>query len=157
MLCSEILLKSQGNRVSLSLTIVFHPPSSAGLDPETRRTMWGLIHKAKEGRAIVLVTHSMEEADALCTRIAIMARGTLRVIGSNLHLKKKFGSGYKLEMVVKEGCHDSAHAFVTAMQPKARGVEIPQTCLRRAVVDARIPSFHTIPDVSVPKSSINPP
>ena len=46
-------------------------------------------------RAIVLTTHSMEEADVLADRIAIMARGCLRCIGSSIHLKHRFGSGYQ--------------------------------------------------------------
>ena len=48
------------------------------------------------GRAIVLTTHSMEEADVLGDRIAIMARGRLRCIGSSIHLKHRFGSGYQV-------------------------------------------------------------
>ena len=50
------------------------------------------------GRAIVLTTHSMEEADVLGDRIAIMARGRLRCIGSAIHLKHRFGSGYQVRI-----------------------------------------------------------
>lgn len=50
------------------------------------------------GRAIVLTTHSMEEADVLGDRIAIMARGRLRCIGSSIHLKHRFGSGYQVQL-----------------------------------------------------------
>lgn len=50
------------------------------------------------GRAIVLTTHSMEEADVLGDRIAIMARGRLRCIGSSTHLKHRFGSGYQVQL-----------------------------------------------------------
>ena len=51
-------------------------------------------------RAIVLTTHSMEEADVLGDRIAIMARGRLRCIGSSIHLKHRFGSGYKVSLTL---------------------------------------------------------
>ena len=44
----------------------------------------------------------MEEADALSSRIGIMANGRLRCIGSQLHLKNKFGSGYRLTMTLKK-------------------------------------------------------
>ena len=57
-----------------------------------------MIERAKADRAIILTTHSMEEADALCSRIGIMAGGELRCIGSQLHLKNKFGSGYRLKL-----------------------------------------------------------
>ncbi|RDD39982.1 ATP-binding cassette sub-family A member 5 [Trichoplax sp. H2] len=46
----------------------------------------------------VITTHSMEEADALCSRVAIMVRGQLRCLGSTQHLKNKHGGGYHLEI-----------------------------------------------------------
>lgn len=64
------------------------------MDPITRRHVWDIIEEAKKGRAIVLTTHSMEEADILSDRIAIMAKGKFRCIGTSIRLKSKFGSGY---------------------------------------------------------------
>ena len=64
------------------------------MDPITRRHVWDIIEEAKKGRAIVLTTHSMEEADILSDRIAIMAKGRLRCIGTSIRLKSKFGTGY---------------------------------------------------------------
>lgn len=64
------------------------------MDPISRRHVWDIIGNAKKGRAIILTTHSMEEADILCDRIAIMAKGRLRCIGSSIRLKSKFGSGF---------------------------------------------------------------
>ncbi|XP_076036935.1 ABC transporter A family member 11-like [Oratosquilla oratoria] len=52
-------------------------------------------------RGAILTTHSMEEADALCSRVGIMVKGSLRCIGSCQHLKNKYGGGYKLEIKVK--------------------------------------------------------
>ena len=51
-----------------------------------------------EGRGAILTTHSMEEADALCSRVGIMVKGELRCLGSIQHLKNKFGAGYQLEV-----------------------------------------------------------
>ena len=53
------------------------------------------------GRSVVLTTHSMEEADALCHRIGIMAAGQLRCLGSPVHLKNKFGHGYHLSVTLQ--------------------------------------------------------
>ena len=64
------------------------------MDPIARRHVWDIIHKAKEGRAIVLTTHSMEEADMLSDRIGIMANGKLRCLGSSARLKSRFGTGF---------------------------------------------------------------
>jgi ABC-type multidrug transport system ATPase subunit len=72
-----------------------HPPVQ---DPISRRYVWDIIQEAKAGRAIVLTTHSMEEADILGDRIAIMARGRVRAIGSSMRLKQKFGAGYVLSI-----------------------------------------------------------
>ena len=52
-------------------------------------------------RSAVLTTHSMEEADALCTRLGIMIKGVMRCIGSVQHLKNKYGAGYVLEVKFK--------------------------------------------------------
>lgn len=54
--------------------IVYLDEPTTGMDPSSRRATWDIIEAAKKGRAIVLTTHSMEEADILGDRIAIMAR-----------------------------------------------------------------------------------
>ncbi|ONM04752.1 ABC2 homolog 15 [Zea mays] len=74
--------------------LVFLDEPTTGMDPITRRHVWDIIEEAKKGRAIVLTTHSMEEADILGDRIAIMAKGKLRCIGTSIRLKSKFGTGY---------------------------------------------------------------
>ena len=72
------------------------------MDPISRRHLWDLIASVKKHCAIVLTTHSMEEADILGDRIGIMARGRLCCLGSGLHLKQKFGSGYRLSIQVQQ-------------------------------------------------------
>ncbi|WOL00344.1 ABC transporter A family member 2 isoform X1 [Canna indica] len=74
--------------------MVFLDEPTTGMDPITRRHVWDIIEDAKKGRAIVLTTHSMEEADILSDRIAIMAKGKLRCIGTSIRLKSRFGTGY---------------------------------------------------------------
>ncbi|XP_008584840.1 PREDICTED: ATP-binding cassette sub-family A member 5-like [Galeopterus variegatus] len=53
-------------------------------------------------RAAILTTHYMEEAEAVCDRVAIMVSGQLRCIGTAQHLKSKFGKGYFLEIKLKD-------------------------------------------------------
>ena len=48
------------------------------------------------GRTVVLTTHSMEEAEALCQRIGIMAKGTLRCLSNPTRLKELYGSGFRI-------------------------------------------------------------
>ena len=63
----------------------------AGMDPVARRDLWKVISRMVQGRSgqkksertsVILTTHSMEECEALCPRIGIMAGGKLRCLGS---------------------------------------------------------------------------
>ena len=53
----------------------------------------------KANRVVLLTTHAMEEADALADRIAVMADGDLKCVGSSLYLKNNFSDGYRLNVV----------------------------------------------------------
>ena len=66
---------------------------SAGLDPLARYNIWQPLVATMEHRAVILTTHSMAEAEALCSRIGILVQGQLRCIGSPQHLKAKVASG----------------------------------------------------------------
>lgn len=94
-------------RLSIGISLLGNPSivcldePTTGLDPETKRAVHRIIGaQAGPGRAMIITTHSMEEADALCSRIAIMAKGKLRAVGTQLHLKRRFGDGYRLSMTV---------------------------------------------------------
>ncbi|KAL2633831.1 hypothetical protein R1flu_005310 [Riccia fluitans] len=89
--------------------VVFLDEPTSGMDPHARRGMWDLLRSFKQGRAIVLTTHYMDEADLLCDRIAIMSEGRLRCCGSSLYLKAKFGVGYNLTMTkLNQACNEMA-------------------------------------------------
>jgi ABC-2 type transport system ATP-binding protein len=61
--------------------IVFLDEPTTGLDPQARHSFWDLIRSLKDdGTTVILTTHYMEEAEALCDRVAIMDRGTLMAI-----------------------------------------------------------------------------
>jgi ABC-type multidrug transport system ATPase subunit len=87
-------------RLSIGIALVTDPKvlvldePTTGLDPDTRNGLWNCINLAAKSRAVLLTTHSMEEADALCQRIGIMCNGSMTCLGTPLHLKNKFGSGY---------------------------------------------------------------
>jgi len=60
------------------------------MDPMARRFLWDVIDKIRaHSSSIILTTHSMEEAEALCTRIGIMVNGRLKCLGTPQHLKSK--------------------------------------------------------------------
>uniref|UniRef100_A0A7N9AXI4 P-type phospholipid transporter n=1 Tax=Mastacembelus armatus TaxID=205130 RepID=A0A7N9AXI4_9TELE len=79
--------------------VVFLDEPTTGMDPKARRALWNCIHSViKEGRRRhrVLTSHSMEECENLCTRMAIMVNGRFRCLGSVQHLKNRFGDGYTI-------------------------------------------------------------
>ncbi|XP_036162828.1 ATP-binding cassette sub-family A member 2 isoform X2 [Myotis myotis] len=101
---------SGGNKRKLSTAIaligfpafVFLDEPTTGMDPKARRFLWNLIlDLIKTGRSVVLTSHSMEECEALCTRLAIMVNGRLRCLGSIQHLKNRFGDGYMITVRTK--------------------------------------------------------
>ncbi|CAD6190862.1 unnamed protein product [Caenorhabditis auriculariae] len=98
---------SGGNRRKLSVAValisqpslIFLDEPSAGMDPGSQQFLWNVIERlCKAGKAVVLTSHSMEECEALCTRIAIMDKGKIRCLGGKQHLKNKYGKGYSLTL-----------------------------------------------------------
>ena len=83
--------------------MIYADVQTTGMDPITRRHVWDIIEDAKKGRAIVLTTHSMEEADVLGDRIGIMAKGKLRCLGTSIRLKSRFGAGFIASVVFNGG------------------------------------------------------
>merc|ERR1711998_737652 len=81
--------------------IVYMDEPTSGMDVATRQNLWQLTFDILESRecCVVLTTHSMEEAEKLATRIAIIVDGALVAIGTPQHLKSKFGSGVRLEVI----------------------------------------------------------
>eukprot|EP00928_Gymnodinium_smaydae_P027673 TRINITY_DN2131_c0_g7_i1.p1 TRINITY_DN2131_c0_g7~~TRINITY_DN2131_c0_g7_i1.p1 ORF type:complete len:2102 (+),score=387.98 TRINITY_DN2131_c0_g7_i1:35-6307(+) len=101
---------SLGNALVGNPDVVFLDEPSTGLDPETRHSLWRVISGLTHGRCVVLTTHSMEEADALCGRIGIMAFGRMRCLGTPTHLKNKFGKGFQLAFALRQ-TNATAEAF----------------------------------------------
>ncbi|XP_050076110.1 phospholipid-transporting ATPase ABCA3-like [Anopheles maculipalpis] len=83
--------------------VVYLDEPTTGMDPGAKRHFWNVMCRVRsEGRtALVLTSHSMEECEALCTRLAIMVNGEFRCLGSAQHLKNKFSHGYFLTMKLK--------------------------------------------------------
>ncbi|NXK47809.1 ABCA4 protein, partial [Chauna torquata] len=102
---------------------------TTGMDPQSRRLLWdSIVSVLRDGRAVVLTSHryrvgiqnprttdihlllsqisvlcfeSMEECEALCTRLAIMVKGTFKCLGTIQQLKYKFGDGYIVTLKIK--------------------------------------------------------
>jgi ATP-binding cassette, subfamily A (ABC1), member 3 len=105
---------SGGNKrkLSVAMAVLGNPPiilldePSAGMDPEARHFMWRVVARISQERkksAVILTTHSMEEAEALSTKMGIMVTGgVFKCFGSSQHIKNKFGTGYEIEVKIKK-------------------------------------------------------
>jgi ABC-2 type transport system ATP-binding protein len=72
--------------------VLFLDEPTNGLDPQSRRQLWGLIERFKaDGRTVLLTTHYMDEAQRLCDRVAIIDRGKVIVLGTPRELIQSLG------------------------------------------------------------------
>src|ERR1700687_483985 len=79
--------------------VLFLDEPSAGLDPQTRILLWGIIREYHQaGRPLLLTTHSMEEADGLCQRLPIIDPGHVIALGTSVQLKASVPGGYLLRL-----------------------------------------------------------
>eukprot|EP01041_Mallomonas_annulata_P006632 gene6631-13438_t len=118
---------SGGNKRKLSLAValigdpkvLFLDEPSTGMDPEARRHMWTVISAVAKQRSVVLTTHSMEECEALCTRVGIMVSGRMQCLGSVQHLKSRFGASYEIEVRCQHGKADQCASLCLREIPRA--------------------------------------
>jgi ABC-2 type transport system ATP-binding protein len=79
--------------------VLFLDEPSAGLDPQTRILLWEIIREYNQaGKTVLLTTHYMEEADALCHRLAIVDHGRIIAQGTPAQLKSSIPGGYLLRL-----------------------------------------------------------
>jgi ABC-2 type transport system ATP-binding protein len=79
--------------------VLFLDEPSAGLDPQTRLLLWEIVRDYRaRGRTILLTTHNMEEADAMCDRVAIVDHGRIIALGTPAALKHSVPGGYLIRL-----------------------------------------------------------
>jgi ABC-2 type transport system ATP-binding protein len=79
--------------------VLFLDEPSAGLDPQTRLLLWEIIREYNQSeKTVLLTTHNMEEADALCQRLAIIDHGRNIALGTPAELKASVPGGFLLRL-----------------------------------------------------------
>lgn len=124
--------------------IIFLDEPSAGMDPVARRYMWNVIEgvsKSRPDSAVILTTHSMEEADALCSRIVLQASGQVRCIGTPQQLKEWYGTGLELGIRLESPSARELDALAAAwklpLDEKISDVEMKQRLVEKYAVSSK--------------------
>ena len=120
----------QRQRLALACALVGDPDllfldePTTGLDPQSRRQLWELIERFKAGgRAILLTTHYMEEAERLCDRVAIVDHGKVIALGTPRELVASLSAEHVVELTLADGAAVS--------EEELRRVEGVEAALRR--------------------------
>lgn len=102
--CST-LSGGQKQRLAIALALVGRPEvifldePTTGLDPQARQSLWGVIRSLRQdGRAVIMSTHYMEEAEQLCDRVAIMDHGQILAQGTPRDLARTYGPESAIEL-----------------------------------------------------------
>jgi ABC-2 type transport system ATP-binding protein len=81
--------------------ILFLDEPTTGLDPQSRRQLWGLVREFKQqGGTVLLTTHYMDEAERLCDRVAIVDQGKVIAIGSPTEMIASLGGEHVVEFAL---------------------------------------------------------
>jgi len=113
--------------------VLFLDEPSIGLDPQIRREMWDIIRKIRiDGRTVLITTHYIEEAEALCDRVGILTKGKLVALDSPEALKVQAGS-FVVDSIAADGklrqhlCHTQEEAEGVARARTMSAVVRPST------------------------------
>ena len=109
----------QLQRLTLAIAALHDPPlvlldePTTGLDPQSRRQLWERIEAMRDhGRGVLLTTHSMEEASAVCDRVGIMDRGRLLVIDEPHALVEKHKDDADVRALSRRGAVTLEDVFI---------------------------------------------
>lgn len=136
---------SGGDVRKLSIALSFFGPSkivlldepTASLDPVARHHVHEIILSYKGTKTFMLCTHLLSEAEFLCDLISIMIKGCVYTCGTPQYLTQKFGTDFKIDILLKDESPESASkvdnfftnklptAFLSILRPKARIYGIP--------------------------------
>ncbi|KAI8591602.1 hypothetical protein BDZ88DRAFT_449921 [Geranomyces variabilis] len=151
---------SGGNqrKVSLAIAVAGSPRAllldepTTSMDPVSKRFMWKVISRLSRQHAVLMTTHSMEEAEALASKVGIMTAGRLRCVGSTQHLRERFGHGYLINVRVKDWS-GNANSALSSRAPEQLGKVLD--FLRETYTGAYVTEQHALhARVLVPRESV---
>ncbi|PAA73831.1 hypothetical protein BOX15_Mlig009542g3 [Macrostomum lignano] len=153
--CVSSLSEGAKRRTCLAIALLGNPSivvideASTGVDPEGKRFIWSVIRSmANNKRALVITTHSMEEAEALCNRVGIMNHGLMVGLGSVAQLVSLYGEYYTLDIQIQSHLGEQPKAV------RARKERAIKAILLHFHGSKVIEQFTTNVALSVPSESI---
>ncbi|KAM0864975.1 hypothetical protein ACQ4PT_043551 [Festuca glaucescens] len=102
--------------------VVYMDEPSTWLDPASRNNLWNIVKEAKRNCAIVLTTHSMEEAEVLCDRLGIFVDGEFQCIGNPKELKERYGGAYIFTVTTSPEQESEVDQLVRHLSPSANKI-----------------------------------
>jgi ABC-2 type transport system ATP-binding protein len=139
----------QKQRLSVACALVGKPcvlfldEPTTGLDPQSRRQLWNVLEQfRRDGGTILITTHYMDEAHALCSRVGIMDKGRLIALGTPAALVASLGAEHMIEFAVVDGS-DRLDAELLKALPGVRDVrhETASTSLATSEVHRAVPAL----------------
>jgi len=83
--------------------LLFLDEPTTGLDPQSRRQLWGVLERFRAGGGTILITtHYMDEAHALCDRVGIMDHARLIALGTPASLVRSLGAEHMIQFAISE-------------------------------------------------------
>jgi ABC-2 type transport system ATP-binding protein len=117
--------------------LLFLDEPTTGLDPQSRRQLWSLLDGFRgRGGTILLTTHYMDEAQALCDRVAIVDHGRVIALGTPRELVASLGAGHVVECAV-EGDADVSAAVLAGL-PGVTTVRVDGAAIRLRVTEPHV-------------------
>ncbi|KAG0581666.1 hypothetical protein KC19_4G270200 [Ceratodon purpureus] len=131
---AKTLSKPASRKLSLAIALIGDPQvvimdqPTRSLDLVSRKQFWDMMHKRQKGRVILFTTDSMEEADVVADRKAVLSHGVLKCCGSSFFLRNRFGLSYLLHVTKGERFNSLAvwdliikHVPTAVLLPAPRG------------------------------------
>ena len=119
--------------------VVFLDEMTCGVDVAAQRVLWTKILQRAPQQTMIMTTHSMVEADALCDRIGILVNGAMRCVGTGMGMKGKYGNGYQLDLLLNLDRAETPHGIVTTnMRDDAPNSGLVRTGSTRQLVQAEL-------------------
>ncbi len=153
---TEALSGGQRQRLSIACALVHDPEvvfldePTAALDPQARRNLWDVLRSLHaSGRTVVLTTHYMDEAEALCDRVAIMDAGRVLRLDTPAALVRDLDAPVRISLAPGTLAHDDAVALVGADGVRASEAGLELTTRDAARVLAALAERDALAGLSV--------